>query len=535
MFPKYVQVNTRDLRLAVREGMRPMTEFFDPRYDRLPFFGNEMTGPAWGNSHHASFSMAHIPGRWLNALLNAGDVLHEGVLKQAVDDLSAWAFRAMDLPDIPFPGCLDMQSMQPRKQMDLHNLREQMHAMYALYRFRGNERARTMALEMIKAVNLYYDFELARFDEQLFTRETGCSVMRWPTENNRLPFPVTFGRYIGPLVKFFRVSGEAEALRQAIRLKNVCFAHVMDEQGTYDPERFGNHTHSTTAMLSSLAQLYEVTADSEILHRILAFVDNGLPRIAIDIGWCIEGYRRTDSVGEINNTTDIMETMLILGRHGVPGAYARAERILRAHLLPAQLLDTSFIPEDDDPSHVSTYLMPERAKGAFGFPCPYGHEDKPGAPISFNWDIVGGGVGGLCEALRAQIVENDTLVSINLLFDSSSPACIFKSPYGRNDTAFLTLQKPGLSARIRIPTGAAGWCVSGADAYEDGEWLYLTGLPAGVKAEVRYDFPQRDVSYPFRQYEYRFRWRGEEVTACESDGKRLCFFSSLDNAVQSGV
>lgn len=75
MFPEYVRVNTRDLRLAIEAGMGPMSTFFDERCEGLPFFGNAMTGTDAGNSHHESFSMAHIPGRWLNALLFAEDVL----------------------------------------------------------------------------------------------------------------------------------------------------------------------------------------------------------------------------------------------------------------------------------------------------------------------------------------------------------------------------------------------------------------------------------------------------------------------------
>lgn len=56
-------------------------------------------------------------------------------------------------------------------------------------------------------------------------------------------------------------------------------------------------------------------------------MENGLQQIAVDFGWCIEGYARWDDVGEINNTADILETCLILGKWGYPGYYARSERI----------------------------------------------------------------------------------------------------------------------------------------------------------------------------------------------------------------
>ena len=52
--------------------------------------------------------------------------------------------------------------------------------------------------------------------------------------------------------------------------------------------------------------------------------------------------RNSDS-GKCNNTGDIVETALILGRWGWSDCFHDAERTLRGHLLPAQLRDVSFI------------------------------------------------------------------------------------------------------------------------------------------------------------------------------------------------
>lgn len=522
MFQKYVATNTRDLKLALIEGRRPMNEFFDPRYDDIPFFSNEMTGEGWGNGHHSSFSMAHIPGRWLNALLNAEDVLAIPTPPETVAKLQKWAYNAMELTGIRVPGCIDPATMQIVKSSDLHNLREQMHALYALVKFRGDEKSRILALELIDAAGRYFMDETGEFDEAKFQIETGGTICRWSGMNAQYPFPLTFGRYIGPLVKFFKATGEPKALQQAICLKNYCLDHVINENGDYSSWRFGSHTHSTTAMLSSLAQLYEVTREEKLLQRILAFMDNGLKQIALDFGWCIENFNRRDNVGEINNTSDIMETCLILGKCGVAGAYARAERILRAHFLPAQLLDTHFIPEDDDPTHVTTYHMTSRAKGAFGFPCPFGHEDHPDASISFNWDITGGGVGGLCEAVREALTLTNALVSINLLFDGETDFASFQSQYGRDGTVVLTVKKTGVSARVRIPTGTDACRVNSASAVQDGEWLYMYDFKG--TCIIHFDFAVRKVAYPFRDTCYYMTWNGEEVLSCASAGKRLCFF-----------
>ena len=85
-FKQYVNCNTRDLDLAICEGMRPMQTFFDTTRDNLPFFGNEMA-PNCLNSHHPTFSAAHIPGRWLCALLHAEEVTGIPVAPEAVENL----------------------------------------------------------------------------------------------------------------------------------------------------------------------------------------------------------------------------------------------------------------------------------------------------------------------------------------------------------------------------------------------------------------------------------------------------------------
>ena len=82
--------------MAIREGMRPMQTFFDSNKDNLPFFGNEMA-PNCHNYHHTTFSAAHIPGRWLCALLHAEEVTGIQVDPHAVENLRKWAFETQTL------------------------------------------------------------------------------------------------------------------------------------------------------------------------------------------------------------------------------------------------------------------------------------------------------------------------------------------------------------------------------------------------------------------------------------------------------
>jgi hypothetical protein len=60
------------------------------------------------------------------------------------------------------------------------------------------------------------------------------------------------------------------------------------EDGSYDLDRMGSHTHSVTCVMSSLAQLAVLTADAGLLNRVKLFFDNGLKDISDAIGWSIE-------------------------------------------------------------------------------------------------------------------------------------------------------------------------------------------------------------------------------------------------------
>ena len=140
---------------------------------------------------------------------------------------------------------------------------------------------------------------------------------------------------------------------------------------------------------------------------VKAFYDNGLWGMRDETGWSREqavGDSGRPDEGEMNNTGDILETALILGRWGYTDYFQDAERILRCHLLPSQLRDISWIPTPDNPEGLDTlHEVAERTRGAWGFPTPFGHqplEQRDGRRfMRFNTDVVGGTVGSLCEAL----------------------------------------------------------------------------------------------------------------------------------------
>jgi hypothetical protein len=531
-FKKKVETNSTDLDLAIRKGCNPMMNLFDPSHDNLPYFGNVMSGPDPKNTHHESFSLSHIPGRWLNALVSVEDLGISMDCEKVIETLAEWTYRSFDHA-MGLSRSLDLNTFEIIPVSELHNLRETTHALAAMIRHCGDKRAAEIAKKQIDTVDRYFDHDTGHWDEERFRRERGGSTSSGFAQGGKPPaFPTTFGRYIGSLVRLYLASHMESALVQAIKLKDYAFKSILDEGGNYDAELFGSHTHSTTAMISSLALLAQVIGDHEILERVRAFVENGLNQIALEFGWCIENYYRRDHYGEINNTADIMEACLILGKAGWTEYFQRAERILRGHFLPAQLLDTSFIPEWECPDQDYRHRLASRARGAFGFPCPYGHEYKFDGWISFNWDIVGGGVAGLCQAYKDKVTKTESLVSVNLHFDHSDEDLSVKSPYTNEGIMEVAVKRP-VVVRVRL----SDWVdrrkltvrinQQPADCHLSGAWLYLSGLKQGDRVEIGIPMTVIRQDYEFRSEVFSFRWKGDAVDAVASEGKRLCFFDAL--------
>jgi hypothetical protein len=281
--------------------------------------------------------------------------------------------------------------------------------------------------------------------------------------------------------------------------------------------------------MSSLAQLAELANDASLLARVKTFYDNGLKEISNPFGWVIENSSKDQDEGvvdrgEVNNTGDIVETALILGRFGYTRYFEDAERILRCHLLPSQLRDIDFIEEPENPENVDgLHDVAGRHLGAFGFPAPYGHEPIGCREVKFNMDIVGGAVGSLCEAYRSVFRFDETGHHVNLLFDHETDAIAIESPYTRGVCA-ITLRKPG-ALWVRIPSWAAAPSISGSRIV--GDYLFVRDLPVGQKLELPYELASRELVLRHRTRDIRVQLRGDSVEAMENFGADLTYFPAI--------
>jgi hypothetical protein len=515
---KLRNVNTTDIRSAIELGCTTMQNVFNADDNGIPFFKSVVLPRAY-LAFHEIHSESHVPGRHLNALLTASDLIGVPVDQSAIEKHARAAFFSFSGP-LPLPMNRD-RAGGPIANFTEHNVREGFHALYALVRYQRLARALELAERSIDTLLRLWDPERG-WDRKAFEKLS----IRWTRDHT---FIVGIGRAIGPLVKYFRATGYGPALDLALLLKNKATTGFFHPDGAYSPERFGTHTHSTTCVMSSLAQLADLTQDAALMARVKAFYDNGLWEIRDGLGWVIESSRQDANPdrGECNNTGDIIETALCLGRWGYTDYYHDAERILRGHLLPAQLRDSSFIKDPPNPDKVDGLRdVAARHLGAFGFPAPYGHRPVGLDEVSFNMDIVGGAVASLCEAYRESVTSGQAGHRVNLLFARQTRA-VSVDPLPGNAGVSVTIREPG-ALWVRIPPWAATVLVTDAGAgvrwrMENG-YLFMPEPPVGKPIGIRYQEVSSEIILKHRTRNIQVRLSGDRVIAMQNFGASLTYF-----------
>ena len=513
-------VNTTDVRGAIELGCRTMASVFNADDDDIPFFGSQVR-PQAELRFSAAHSEAHVPGRHLNALLNAEDAAGVAIAEAAVEKHAAAAFYSYSGP-IAMP--LNRAELGgPLVNFIPHNIREGFHALYPLVQYRDSERARQLAEASIADFRRYWS--AAGGWDRPALQELGLDA--W--ESLFIPGEA---RALGPLVKYYRATGYGPALELALELAAKITGDFFTAEGGHDRELLGDHTHSVTCVMSSLAQLADLTGDAALMLRVKAFYDNGLWAMRDPLGWVVESSRPDASPdrGEVNNTGDIVETALILGRWGWSEYLQDAERIVRGHILPAQLRDISFIEQPPNPDGVDGQRdVAERHRGAFGFPAPYGHQPVEAEAVSFNMDIVGGAVASLCEVYRAMVKSGPAGHRVNLLFDHETEAVRVESPY-THDVLRVEVREPG-PLWVRLPS----WVtpseveVKGVTPPRvDRGFLFFAQPPLREPLEIHFALAEEELVLQHRTRAIRARLRGDAVVAMDNFGAELTFFPAIE-------
>ena len=268
---RLTDVNVDDIADAIRLGCRTMCNVFNRDDHDIPFFESRVRPDAWLR-FHPMFSEAHVPGRHLNVLLTAQATLGVDVPEVCIAKHARAAFYAYSGP-VPLP--LNRPSLDGElRNFVPHNLREGFHALFALTRYRDSAQARALAESSIAAIMRLWSPDRG-WDQDYLEHTLGLHIIEFYSG----PFITGPARAIGPLVKYYQVTSYGPALQLALSLKDKVVGEYFTADGAYDPSTFGTHTHSTTCVMSSLAQLADATGDAALMARVKAFYDHGLRAI----------------------------------------------------------------------------------------------------------------------------------------------------------------------------------------------------------------------------------------------------------------
>lgn len=526
-------VNTTSIRAAVELGCQTMSRTFnaDDHEVGAPFFWINLR-PVVQMHFANNFSDAQVPGKSLLGLVTAEKLLGVSVDPAVIDRYARVLFYSYSGP-VALPLNRDAIGGKLVNFFPV-NIAHGFHGLYALTAFKGSDRAREVAESSIAAVSSLWDPKKG-WDRIHLERTLG---LKYGDVQPDAPFVAGLAMAIGPLAKYYRATGSRAALDLASQLKEKVLAECFLQSGEYDPALLGAHVQNVVYVMASLAWLATVTRDESLIKRVKAFYDNGLKRIRNGIGWSPEffgapahlrGPRGTNADrGEAGNTALILETALLLGDWGYPGAFADAELMLRSHLLPSQFRDVSFIPQPPNPQGLDGLAdIARRAQGSWGFPAPYGHQPLGDNIVGIGTDIVGPVVYALAEAHSRVVGRQDGNLAIHLLFDYKDDDIEISSPYSGNALT-VAVRKPQ-SVMVRIPPWVSTDRIELIGASRQVGDLangYLRVSPTGSgRFAVRFPLPLRklDVSYDGRTL--RSRAHGDQVVAMDNRGADLGFFA----------
>lgn len=515
---RVAKVNTTSIPAAVHLACRSMGNVFNPADNGYPYLYTRIWPDGWlgFSPYHGAIQMS---GRHLDALLAAEDVLGVPLDDAVIAQHTEAAFFSLRAGPLP---CNHDTPGGPLTSVDEHSIREAVHGLHALARYRVSARAVEAAEALIADIRRFWRAE-NDWDQDGVKSAYGLPMTARPT------FVEGVGRAIGPLTKLYEATGSGAALETAQDLAAHATERFFLADGSYDADRLGAHTHSTTCTLSGLALLGSVTDDSGLLDRVRSFYDNGLRVIRDEVGWVRERHHPNfhPEQGEMNNVGDVIETALILGRYFGDAYFEDAERFLRSQLLPSQVRDLSFM--DEAPGGDERRDLRSRLLGLFGFNAVYGHLPLGKNQVTPSLDIVGGATASLCAAYRAIAPASGGVTRVNMLFDYESDAVRVESPY-TSDALRITPKMAG-DISVRVPSWASldETTVDGQPAERcmvDGR-INLGSPKVGRPMEIRLRLTERDLTVRHQHHHIRARLQGDAVVAMDDLGAGMAYFPPL--------
>ena len=542
-----------DLLDHVRLGEKALLGGLDPGQGHLPYYNCGFNnGDVTRFCHCYPADLHHNVPRAILALCMAEEITGNSIEKAVFDDLTEALFSLFDeTDDLPGPPTSGAYG----RSISLHDLREVTLALSALIR-RGDKRAEYRARRMVRKLRQSLDERGHIHLERL------PAYVRKSTGQ-----PHQEGRSTGALVSYYRLTGDEVALETALLLTDYALEHCFTSHGALT-EKAGHHGHSINGLVAGMLDLALLVNDPRLLQRAKAAYDVGLSSLNSSFGWSRERVDVLNEKGEGNSTGDYLRAALLLGQAGFQEYYGQAERILRGHLLPSQVIDVEGFLDDTNAEQDYLRNVASRIRGGFGFRTPndlivdgyinphMGYETtgldrveklvrsttnavliqdavllsrENNDRVITIYDVTSAVVEALCAAWHSIITEDDTGVRVNLLLSCQRNGLTVTSHLsgeGRIDIDNTS----GRNMLVRIPH----W-VSRSDIR-----LKAGGMSRPLKFVGSYllvpgdeEYKAVNIQFPMRKErtvesisykEYTIDWAGDQIVAMSPPAQHLPMF-----------
>jgi hypothetical protein len=391
-------------------------------------------------------SQPHAVGRGMDFILNYQKYFGCRIAPEAE---AAYFRHFFNRLDDEFGLCVEDHADGKGYCLEPHNFRESVEALTLLLEVRGDNRAIEYMEKAFRCFELITDRATGCFSA--VQAEAGGKLGRF-AGNIYAPQPCTAGRLIGPLMKYYRTSGDARALKFA-GIFTLGTLNCFSDDGEM-LEQAGTHIHSITSSLSGVADYAFSTENTGYiakLERMLAH-PKGMPLVVSSFGWVKEQIRvEGEKQGEVNQVGDMLQLYIAFAEN-VDSArwYGLAETFMRGGILPAQVTANYFAVPLTEPKNDLETDGRRRMIGGFGFPMPASHLRFPFiAPNSV--DITQGAGQAICVFREHIAMKSEQGLDINLLFSTDNAVAHITSELPVRGRVEIIPRVSGL-LRVRIPS-----------------------------------------------------------------------------------
>ncbi len=274
--------------------------------------------------------------------------------------------------------------------------------------------------------------------------------------------------------------------------------------------------------------------DLGTLDHARMILDKGLAPTRSSFGWSVENAWRERLVGrgEINNTGDMIQTAILLGRAGHPEYFQMAERMVRSHVLPSQWLEGQEFHRPADAPENALQEFPKDADGGWG--CPSVNDRHVPGGGSAVLDITQGGIQCLWAVLRHSVGQDQWGVRVNMAFSHESEAARVVSRIPLEGRVSITLKQNGnlwFRKPSWVPWEDFSIRVQGKPVAvrRIGTWGVTSKQDPGTTLEAVYPLVRRQEEEWIHHKRYRFVYEGDTIVAMSPRGTYAPMYPGIED------